>query len=103
MLSVTDEASRVRDIYARHGTRWQENRYRGWMPGNLFAFQERERLMLKLLRGKGFLPLADKRILDVGCAGGKTLLTFLRYGAEPENLFGVDLLEHEIELARAMA
>jgi ubiquinone/menaquinone biosynthesis C-methylase UbiE len=73
------------------------------MPGNLFAIQERERAMLNLLRRHGRLPLTHQRILDIGCAAGKTLLNLLRYGARPENLFGIDLLEHEIEEARRIA
>jgi ubiquinone/menaquinone biosynthesis C-methylase UbiE len=73
------------------------------MPGNLFAIQEKERVMLNLLRRHGRLPLTDQRILDIGCAAGKTLLTLLRYGARPENLFGVDLLEDQIEEARRIA
>lgn len=100
---TTDEATRIRETYARHSFRWQEPQYRGWMPGNLFTAQERERVMLSLLRRHGSFPLTEKRILDVGCGAGKTLLTFLRYGAQPENLFGIDLLEHEIEAARRLA
>jgi ubiquinone/menaquinone biosynthesis C-methylase UbiE len=73
------------------------------MPGNLFMAQERERVMLDLLRRHGAFPLADKRILDVGCGAGKTLLRFLQYGARPENLFGIDLRQDEINVARDLA
>ena len=73
------------------------------MPGTLFMAQERERVTLDLLRRHGAFPLADKRILDVGCGAGKPLLRFLQYGARPENLFGVDLLEDEINVARELA
>jgi ubiquinone/menaquinone biosynthesis C-methylase UbiE len=65
--------------------------------------QERDRVMLDLLRRHGAFPLDDKRILDVGCGAGKTLLRFLQYGARPENLFGVDLLEDEINTAKELA
>lgn len=73
------------------------------MPGNLFMLQERERVMLDLLRKHGRLPLTEQKILEVGCAEGKTLLSFLRYGARPENLIGVDLIEHNIAEARKIA
>jgi SAM-dependent methyltransferase len=101
--TATQEARRIRDVYARHQERWQQTKYRGWMPGNLFTEQEREREMLDLLRRHGRLPLTDQRILDVGCAAGKTLLTLLRFGARPQNLFGIDLLEHEIAEACTIA
>jgi len=65
--------------------------------------QERERVTLDLLRRHGAFPLPDKRILDVGCGAGKPLLRFLQYGAQPENLFGVDLLEDEVNVARELA
>lgn len=98
-----DEATRIREVYARHSHRWQQTKYRSWMPGNLFRQQEWERETLDLLRRHGRLPLTDQRILDVGCGAGKTMLTLLCYGARPENLFGIDLLEHEIAEARTLA
>lgn len=102
-VTATEEARRIRDVYARHQDRWQQTKYRGWMPGNLFTEQEREREMLDLFRRHGHLPLTEQRVLDVGCAAGKTLLTLLRFGARPQNLFGVDVLEREIEEARTIA
>jgi SAM-dependent methyltransferase len=101
--SSIDEATRIRDAYARQGPRWQQKQYRGWMPGTLFMAQEQERVMLDLLHRHGAFPLSDKRILDVGCGVGKTLLRFLQYGARPGNLFGVDLLEDGINVARELA
>ena len=101
--SSSDESTRIHDAYARQRPRWEQTQYRGWMPGNLFMAQERERVTLDLLRRHGAFPLADKRILDVGCGAGKPLLRFLQYGARPENLFGVDLLEDEVNVARELA
>src|SRR5829696_5922753 len=101
--SSSDGATRIHDAYARQGPRWEQTQYRGWMPGNLFMAQERERVTLDLLRRHGAFPLPDKRILDVGCGAGKPLLRFLQYGAQPENLFGVDLLEDEVNVARELA
>jgi SAM-dependent methyltransferase len=44
--------------------------------------------------------LGDARILDVGCGTGGTLVDFVRYGARPDCLCGVDLVAADIELAR---
>lgn len=60
-------------------------------------------MMLALLRQHGYLPLADKRILDVGCGAGKTLLNLQRYGGQPQNLYGVDLLEDKVDEANRIA
>jgi SAM-dependent methyltransferase len=38
----------------------------------------------------------DARILDVGCGDGSSLITFLRLGFSPGNLYGVDLQESRI-------
>lgn len=97
-----NEPERVRDAYARQAAIWQDERYRSWMPGNIFIHQERERVALELLRRHGRMPLTDRRILDVGCGSGKALLDFIRYGARPENLAGIDLLEDQIEVARRL-
>jgi len=38
------------------------------------------------------------RVLDVGCAGGRSLAPLIRYGFHPGNLHGVDILEDRIAL-----
>jgi ubiquinone/menaquinone biosynthesis C-methylase UbiE len=40
------------------------------------------------------------RVLDVGCGTGETLLTFLRLGFAPGNLFGIDFQEGRVARAR---
>jgi ubiquinone/menaquinone biosynthesis C-methylase UbiE len=69
-------------------------------PANLFLFQRRERALLDLLRRESLLPLADKRVLDIGCGTGDVLRDFVRYGADPAMLHGVDLLDGRIDAAR---
>lgn len=39
-------------------------------------------------------------VLDVGCGGGATLLTFLRLGFATDNLYGIDFQEERIAQAR---
>ena len=56
-------------------------------------------LLRTLKRFKG-LELLDKKILDVGCGSGGVLRDFIKYGALPENLYGIDLLEDRIERAK---
>ena len=59
--------------------------------------------MASLLRAKGLTSLAEIRILDVGCGSGSTLRQFLEYGAAPELMVGIDLLEDSIALGRRLA
>ena len=97
------EAAETRSAYERQGRRWEDQQYRSWMPGNVLIAQERERVMLDLLRREGMLPLTDKRILDVGCGVGKELIRFVARGARPENLRGIDVQEDLVAEARALA
>lgn len=97
------DADEVRRAFARQAERWQDESYRSWMPGNLFLHQEGERAWTELLRRNGFLPLGDRRVLDVGSGSGRLLVRMSFLGASSENLAGVDLLEHEVEKARALA
>jgi ubiquinone/menaquinone biosynthesis C-methylase UbiE len=52
------------------------------------------------LERHGFQPLATRDILEVGCGTGGILAGMLEFGAAPERLTGVDLLESRIAEAR---
>src|ERR671918_655685 len=67
-----------------------------------FQMQERERDVLRLLRHHGLMPLAGKKILEVGCGTGKWLRDLIEWGADPERLFGVELLEASAARARRL-
>jgi ubiquinone/menaquinone biosynthesis C-methylase UbiE len=74
-----------------------------WSPtnwGNQAILQERDRTLLKQLGKSGFLPLDERRILDVGCGSGGLIARFQTWGARAENLFGVDLLAERIHMAK---
>lgn len=58
--------------------------------------------ILNILKTRG-KALKDMRILDVGCGAGGELRNFIRYGALPENLYGIDLLPDRIELAKRLS
>lgn len=98
-----NESERLRAVYRRRAILGLDARYAYWLPANLFIYQERERVLLGLLRRYGLLPLGERRILDVGCGDGAVLRDFLRYGAKPDNLTGVDLLEDRIKVARRLS
>lgn len=100
---ATREVDRIRLAYARRRDQLPPDYYAAWRPENLFLLQERERALLHMLRQHGVLPLTDKRVLEVGCGEGANLRRLVEYGARPENLAGVDLLEDRIQRARGLS
>lgn len=68
-------------------------------PANLFIVQHRQRAVLALLRREGFYPLKGRAILEVGCGSGGVLREFLSFGADPGNIYGVDLLDWRVAKA----
>jgi ubiquinone/menaquinone biosynthesis C-methylase UbiE len=96
---TTTEVQRIRDEYARRDQCIPRDRYSLGLPANLFARQQKSRLLLKLLRDEGVAPLEGKRILDVGCGDGQQLLDLVSWGAERAQLAGIDLLEDRVARA----
>lgn len=64
--------------------------------------QELERGILELLMNNGIGSLATKTILEIGCGSGFWLREFIKFGARPENLTGVDLLPWRVSDARSL-
>lgn len=94
------ELDRIRAAYAR---RQALSVYSLLDPAALLAAQERERKLLRKLAAYGFASLEDARILEIGCGTGNWLRDFVRWGARPENICGVDLLPERIALARELS
>jgi len=94
------EEARIRSAYAkRHGN---QVRYSWFSPGHLFMIQERERHLLPILERHGYALLEEKRILEVGCGTGYWLREFIKWGARPEHLTGVELLPERVAEAQRL-
>lgn len=68
--------------------------------GNQLILAERRRLTRRLLEQEGWVPLGDRRVLDVGSGGGAELAWFRELGASESRLAGIDLLPDRVEAAR---
>lgn len=75
--------------------------YSHFNRANLFAIQQRERQLIKLLSAMGITHLDWLKTLEIGCGSGGILCDFLRYGAKPDYLFGIDLLHNRLREAHA--
>jgi ubiquinone/menaquinone biosynthesis C-methylase UbiE len=68
--------------------------------GNQRILSERRRLVRQLLQRTGWLPMGDRRVLDVGSGGGAELAWFRELGASESHLVGIDLLPERVEAAQ---
>jgi ubiquinone/menaquinone biosynthesis C-methylase UbiE len=92
------EEARIRAAYAKRQK--DDIRYSYFSMGNLFMMQEREQRLLALLKRNDLAPLHTKKILEVGCGTGYWLREFIKWGARPENITGIDLLVDRVAEAR---
>jgi SAM-dependent methyltransferase len=93
-----DEVDAVRARYARRAV--ADRRYHPLEPSVWCARLERERALLELLAAQGWDDLSRCRVLEVGCGSGANLLEWLRLGAAPEHLSGIELLPERLAQAR---
>lgn len=96
-MADSQEEDRIRKAYAR---RKRGDLYSFFNPGNLFMVQGRERRILDLLKNSGFENLKERKILEVGCGAGFWLREFIKWGANPSNLTGIDLITDRIDHAK---
>ena len=97
------EEARIRKAYAKRKERTVYTRlYSSFNPGQLFISQDRERGILTLLKQYGCADLKSKKLLEVGCGTGYSLREFIKWGAAPENVAGIDLLENRVVEARRL-
>jgi len=102
MKIEANETKRVSQAYKRRSDKRLSGRYSFFQKGHLQHLQERERVLLDMLSKFVGESLSDKRVLDIGCGRGGTLLPMLLYGFKPSNCFGVDILEDRITDSRAL-
>lgn len=95
------EIERIQAVYQERMDRnLLEEKYSLFRPGELYMLQSREKATLEMLLEHGWHSLRGKRILEIGCGRGQRLGDFLRWGAHPENIHGVDLMEDFVRDAR---
>ena len=95
---AVDEVARLGEVYEgyrREGAKWRLTN-----PGNRAILAERQTATRRALTECGLLPLAGRRVLEVGSGIGGELAWLLELGARPADLVGVDLLADRVAEAR---
>jgi ubiquinone/menaquinone biosynthesis C-methylase UbiE len=96
-LSESDRIARAfRDLEQR-----SEGRYSLDNRGNQQILSERRAVTRKLLERQGWIPIGERRVLEVGSGSGWELAWLLELGASPASLVGIDLLPHRVAAAKA--
>jgi ubiquinone/menaquinone biosynthesis C-methylase UbiE len=107
MLIPTDyaaEEARIRAAYAHRDTTPEILKRESYFDrACLFMMQEQEREILALLSRHRRDDLSNQKILEVGCGTGGNLRRFIKWGARPQNVSGLDLLPDNIDQARRLS
>lgn len=98
-VDLESEETHIGTVYAKHQGSF---RYSWFDQAYAFRSQELECDILAVLRATHFEQLQDKRILDIGCGEGQWLRQFIKWGACPENVTGVDVLQDRVFRARQL-
>jgi ubiquinone/menaquinone biosynthesis C-methylase UbiE len=102
MDPFSSETQRIVAAYEQRKSTVPADRYSVFNPGNTLDSQELEREILALLARENFDPSREKLILEIGCGTGACLREFVKWGALPDRLVGIDLLSERIEKARKL-
>jgi ubiquinone/menaquinone biosynthesis C-methylase UbiE len=95
MNEVERITNAYRDLEAGDTARWDARN-----TGNRLMVAERKRLARRLLEDHRWVPLGERRVLDVGSGMGAELAWFRDLGAQPSHLVGIDLIPARVERAR---
>jgi ubiquinone/menaquinone biosynthesis C-methylase UbiE len=98
-VDLASEETRIKSVYEQ---RQGSSRYSWFKQDQLFRMHELERDILAILSSKGLGHLHDKKILEIGCGQGHWLREFIKWGACPENMTGIDLLPDRVTKARQL-
>lgn len=93
------EIDAVRERYERRKFTIEKDRYNPLRASVWQSVHERQRVMLLLFAKLGFKSFHNTKLIEVGCGAGGNLLEFLRFGYQPDNLLGIELLEDSVSKA----
>jgi len=101
LTDPNSDITRLRKEYDNRSKRGKHSGYYSYFNlSNLFIYQQRERQLLALLQSGNLENLRDKTILEIGCGSGGVLMDFIKYGADPKKVSGIDILFDRLMVAR---
>ena len=97
---IETETDRIRREYERRDREIPADFYALSRPANLFSHHGQQRALLAALGRCGMIPLAGRRILDIGCGHGQWLGHFETLGGSPADFAAIELEPRRAALAR---
>ncbi len=102
VAKATEEKRRIQEIYAQRD-KVKGDRYAWHKADVMQSCASRNRHLATLLNRVFPTGLSLKKVLDVGCGTGWFLRTLVDWGANPENLTGLELLPDRLEVAKKIS
>ena len=93
------ELREIRERYERR-SETSENLYDPLESYHSMLIVEKQLALIRLIKTVGLVPVAEKRVLEIGCGSGTNLLQLISLGFRPENLVANELLEERAREAR---
>lgn len=91
----------IKNIEIRYAKRSNDLETSSVVPlHRMYAHQEKERAFLAYLRRYPISQLSLLKFLEIGCGYGHNLTQFVRWGFDPCNMIGSELLPDRTEIAR---
>jgi ubiquinone/menaquinone biosynthesis C-methylase UbiE len=104
-MNQPDEIERIRNVYETQYNSTPNNWGYIWHPRNPVSISYRHALESRLVElfNQAGLKLDELEILDIGCGIGNLLRFCLSLGADPQKLYGIDLIQSRIEAGRQLS
>ena len=103
MNDYSAEVYRIRSVYAKRDESSKSAIYAWHREEVLFNTYRFRTVVAHLLVENGLSDLSSIKALDIGCGTGAWLRLLMDWGASPENMHGIDLLENRISRAKSLA
>jgi ubiquinone/menaquinone biosynthesis C-methylase UbiE len=95
--STGAESARIREVYRLRESNIPKDRYSLFKEENLLTHLDLQCEILRLFKRFERISLETEKILDVGCGRAYWLRQMIQWGAQPENLFGIDLMPERLQ------
>jgi SAM-dependent methyltransferase len=95
--STGAESARIMEVYRLRESNIPKDRYSLFKEENLLTHLDLQGEILRLFTRFERTSLEKEKILDVGCGRAYWLRQMIQWGAQPENLFGIDLMPERLQ------